>query len=626
MILGFGNNVVSSLASDITASQTTFSVIPGDGPLFASLLTSDFSNKSTTLKTYAKITLTDSGETAFEVCHLTAVSGDTLTVIRGQEGTAAKGWALKDVVSNFATRGSENSFPQIAHIQSGFYTSGSAGGTANALTLELPTTFFLNGSADWVLKTPIVVYPTQNNTGAATLQLTMGGRVLGTFPLYKGNKAALVANDILKDVALVCLLDNTKTFFNVANPGAIYAGLGTAAFADLVISKTDYTAGRVLTTGWMSLGGYGTDNLIAAADAKQSLRNGFYAVSSEPTYGNSSLISFGYDTGSQVHIIAKQGGQAPLLGVCGSTPQGAFGNWGKIYTEFQKPTALDVGAVPYRGPLGTDDLNTITGSKYGRFCQPLTANATAARNYPITEAGALDVHQTSANGAEACVQEYRSFSSRRIFLRTYNPTGSVWTDWCEFYTTAKKPTAADVGAIPLSGSTAVTGIVRSSTEWQSSYANSFRIGYGGYGTFWRNDGANLYLMLTNQNDPWGNYNALRPFMVNVTNGDVTIGKLALSNYTYFDARYQPKGNYTPTGTAYTKAESDARYQTKGNYISAMRLGSQAGANNNNSGWAMAPGGAVLTGSYQDANYTAVYYRYPQYQLNGSATWYNTGAA
>lgn len=249
MILGFGNNVVSSLASDITASQTSIPVFPGEGPLFAALLTSDFSNSATDLKNYAKITLTDSGETAFEVCHLLSVSGDTLTVVRGQEGTAAKGWSLKDVVANFATRGSENAFTQIAHIQSGFYTAGNAGGTANALTLELPTTFFLNGSADWALKTPIVVYPTQNNTGASTLQLTMGGRVLGTFKLYKGNKSELVANDILKDVALVCLLDNTKTFFNVANPGAIYAGLGTAAFRNVA----DNAPGDLIPVGYKGL-------------------------------------------------------------------------------------------------------------------------------------------------------------------------------------------------------------------------------------------------------------------------------------------------------------------------------------------------------------------------------------
>ncbi|WP_053058874.1 phage tail protein [Enterobacter ludwigii] len=437
-----------------------------------------------------------------------------------------------------------------------------------------------------------------------------------------------IVNALQKNSNLSDLEDKAKARENLE--------LKTAAQKDVVTSKTDATADRVLTTGWMSLGGYGTDNLITAADALKPLRNGFYAVQSDPNYGNSALISFGYDSGSQVHIIAKQGGQAPLLGVCGSNPQGAFGNWGKIYTEFQKPTALDVGAVPYRGALGTDDLNTITGTKYGRFSQPLSANVTTARHYPIAgEAGALDVHQTNANGAEGCVQEYRTFNSRRIFLRTYNPTGSVWTDWCEFYTTATKPTASDVGALPITGGNISGGLtvketfrvgdskkldifssntsslggainlwgnvdrptvlefkdgtgyhfysqrnvngsvsfsfngaanfvggITSSGEIISRAANGLRIAYGNFGTFWRNDGSNLYLMLTNSGDPLGNYNSLRPFMVNLTNGDVTIGKLALSNYAYFDERYQAKGSYTPAGQAYTKAESEARYNLK----------------------------------------------------------------
>lgn len=498
-------------------------------------------------------------------------------------------------------------------------------------------------------------------------------------------------------------------------------GLKSASVLDAVTSKIDTTADRVLTTGWMSLGGYGTDNLIAAADAKKSLRNGFYAVSNEPTYGNASLISFGYDSGSQVHIIAKQGGQAPLLGVCGSTPQGAFGNWGKIYTEFQKPTALDVGAVPYRGPLGTDDLNTITGSKYGRFSQPLSANVTAARHYPIAgEAGALDVHQTNANGAEACVQEYRTFNSRRIFLRTYNPTGSVWTDWCEFYTTATKPTASDVGALPITGGTVTgnavvngtlgvgngrkfeivsqnsstlngsillwgnadrptvfefkdttgyhfysqrnkdgsvgfsfngaasfTGGVTASGEIISRAANGLRIAYGNFGTFWRNDGSSLYLMLTNSGDPLGNYNSLRPFTVNLTNGDITINKLTLENYASFDARYytksqsdaaympktgaytkaesdgryQPKGNYTPAGQAYTKAESDARYQRD----------TRLGARNYQSmtrGKMFEIAGNVITGlqieGQVDGDGDYIVLRPLQKQVNG--TWYTVAQA
>ncbi|EAO4078973.1 phage tail protein [Salmonella enterica] len=224
MIIGFGNNVVSSLAADITASQTTIQVMPGAGAMFANLLTSDYANSSNPLKTYAKITLTDAKETVFEVCHLTAVNNDMLTVIRGQEGTTAKGWSLNDVIANFATRGSENQFVQIEELQSGHYVAGVARGTENNLTLELPATYFVNGGADWTLRTPLVVIPALNNTGASTLQLTMGGRVLGIFPLYKGNKSELSASDIIKDVPVLCVLDNTKTYFSVLNPLEIYLG------------------------------------------------------------------------------------------------------------------------------------------------------------------------------------------------------------------------------------------------------------------------------------------------------------------------------------------------------------------------------------------------------------------
>ncbi|ELD9770162.1 tail fiber protein [Salmonella enterica] len=224
MIIGFGNNVVSSLAADITASQTTIQVMPGAGAMFANLLTSDYANSSNPLKTYAKITLTDVKETIFEVCHLTAVNHDMLTVIRGQEGTTAKGWSLNDVIANFATRGSENQFVQIEELQSGHYVAGVAGGTENNLTLELPATYFVNGGVDWTLRTPLVVIPALNNTGASTLQLTMGGRVLGIFPIYKGNKTELSANDIIKDVPVLCVLDNTKTYFSALNPLEIYLG------------------------------------------------------------------------------------------------------------------------------------------------------------------------------------------------------------------------------------------------------------------------------------------------------------------------------------------------------------------------------------------------------------------
>lgn len=541
MILGFGNNVVSSLASDITASQTTFSVIPGDGPLFASLLTSDFSNKSTTLKNYAKITLTDSGETAFEVCHLTAVSGDTLTVIRGQEGTVAKGWALKDVVANFATRGSENGFPQIAHIQSGFYTSGTAGGTANALTLELPTTFFLNGSTDWALKTPIVVYPSQNNTGAATLQLSMGGRVLGTFPLYKGNKAALVANDILKDVALVCLLDNTRTYLTILNPGGIYS--------------------------------------------------------------------------SFVPITRKVNGHA-LSSDVDVTAQDIFNG-----------QAVGIGDAA--------DLNTFTIP--GLYYQAANAQAQTGRNYPEANAGSLEVYKNAG-----ITQIYRVYNNSRSYIRTlYSGT---WTAWTKQYDAANKPTAGDVGALPITGGT-VTG---------NAVVN---------GTLGVGNGRKFEIISQNSSTLsgslllWGNVD--RPTVFEFKDGSgyhfysqrnkdgsislVVNGGVSLTNWSNFDSRYytkaqsdagympktgaytkaesdgrfQAKGSYTPAGEAYTKAQSDARY------VQGVQLGARALSNSANAsgGNLYLPAGCVAVGytspGSSDANNIKLYYKPIQRNINGA---------
>lgn len=348
MILGFGNNVMSSLASDITASQTTLSVMPGDGPLFAALLTSDFSNKSTTLKNYAKITLTDTGETAFEICHLIAVNGDTLKVIRGQEGTAAKGWALKDVVANFATRGSENSFPQIAHIQSGFYTSGTAGGTANALTLELPTTFFLNGSADWALKTPIVVYPTQNNTGASTLQLTMGGRILGTFPLYKGDNVELTANDILKDVAMICLMDAKKTLLTVLNPGGIYSSFvpdtrkvnGHQLTEDINVTSQDIFNGQSESIG----NAVDLNTLVVPGLYYQSSNAQAQAGSNYPEAVAGALEVYKHAGITQIYrIYADSRAYIRIL------YNGAWSSWSKQYDVANKPTPSEIGAVSSTG-------------------------------------------------------------------------------------------------------------------------------------------------------------------------------------------------------------------------------------------------------------------------------------
>lgn len=68
----------------------------------------------------------------------------------------------------------------------------------------------------------------------------------------------------------------------------------------------------------------------------------------------------------------------------------------------------------------------------------------------------------------------------------------------------------------------VDNIIRGNNEIQTTGQNSYRMVWNSYGTFWRNDGSNLYLMITNSGDQYGGYGNLRPFTVNFSNGAVTM--------------------------------------------------------------------------------------------------------
>jgi hypothetical protein len=374
MITGFGNNTASALASDITAGQTSFAVVPGSGVAFAKLLTTDMSNPSSPHQLYAKLTLTDSQQTVFEICHLTAVTNDTLTVIRGQEGTTAKGWALNDVIANFATRGSEQSFVQIEQLQGGDYTTAIAGGTPNALAISLPSTFQNNGTNDWLLKSPLSITPIAANSGAATLQITLGGKVIGTFPLYKGNKAELDSGDLLANVPFICVIDSTKAFFTVINPVKIYSKLGTAAYSDVQTSKDDVTPGRVLVNGSaiavrsVNASGEAGGNVADANNLPTNSVSFVYASAAHSPGFESSILDFsGLGEVYNVQLAASYTHKGLVKLRTKNGDSGTWLDWTTFYTTDNKPTADDVGALPISG-------GEVTG--------PVTFKNNSA-NYPL---------------------------------------------------------------------------------------------------------------------------------------------------------------------------------------------------------------------------------------------------
>ncbi|HAY0339374.1 TPA: chaperone of endosialidase [Escherichia coli] len=158
---------------------------------------------------------------------------------------------------------------------------------------------------------------------------------------------------------------------------------------------------------------------------------------------------------------------------------------------------------------------TIPNSETGCGVIPLAGavievfnNGSSSNNYTIRITTATT---TSVSGALTNAE----------FIYVFNGT-DYSPGWRRVYNTKNKPTASDVGALPLTGGT-LSGGLTSSGEIISKYANGFRIAYGSFGFFIRNDGANTYFMLTASGDTLGSWNGLRPITINNTSGAVSIG-------------------------------------------------------------------------------------------------------
>lgn len=383
MIVGVDNNVISTVAADTLSNQTTIQVSAGDGAKFANLLTYDYQNASNSLDVYAKITLTDANRTTFEICHLLSVNGDILTVVRGQEGTTAKGWPLNSAIGNMPTRGTVNNFVQIEQLQSGHYISAVATGTANGLVINLPATYFENGSTDWTLRVPLVIYPAMNNTGASAIQLVMGGRVLGTFPLYKGNQQPLIAGDLTVNVGAICVMDATRTFFNVLNPANMYAGF---------VKKTGDTMTGPLTIN--------TD--IAGLSLRQKT-------------ASQALYLGGYDTGGE---------QAWIVGKTGGTDTIVLQN-NKVGSVINMASNGAIILTPLSGrAIALDSITNVTGILSAKAGIAATGNITATgtitpENYINFDARYL----TSSSG----VQDIQMGAQVMDFTTQQAPAGCVVT-------------------------------------------------------------------------------------------------------------------------------------------------------------------------------------------------------
>lgn len=239
--------------------------------------------------------------------------------------------------------------------------------------------------------------------------------------------------------------------------------------------------------------------------------------------GGNGVTLIGYNSGSRYYHYFRGRGSAnfdmdngvyisrgglSVTGNISSTGQVQPSNYSNFDSRYQN--LLQLGA--------NVNLDTLAGADHaGEYAQHSNVNTSLALNYPEALAGHLTV--TSGAGVQ---QRYHVYNSTRVYLRAKYSSDS-WRPWDRVVTD-------DYLASGVPGS-----IV-------SKAADGFRIAYGSYGFFIRNDGGTTYFMLTNSGDQMGTWNGLRPLAINNSSGNVTMShSLTVGGSSSFNSKLKAAG-------------------------------------------------------------------------------------
>src|SRR6185312_12251930 len=123
MAILFSNNSQTTLAGAITNIATTSNLQAGSGVLFPAPTGSDF---------FVGTFVDAATGLLREIVHVTNVTGDTITMVRGQEGTTAQAWNAGDTFALFVTAGDLSAMVQTTQLQAGSTNYAVDTGAANA--------------------------------------------------------------------------------------------------------------------------------------------------------------------------------------------------------------------------------------------------------------------------------------------------------------------------------------------------------------------------------------------------------------------------------------------------------------------------------------------------------------
>lgn len=175
----FANNATSTLAGAISNSATAVNLAAGTGVLFPAPAAGQ----------YFVGTFNDSATGLLnEIVHVTAVSVDTLTIVRAQEGTVALNWNAGDLFANLITAGT------LATLEAAIPSLGSlrvvSGGTTIAPTSTDGTVVIKNATTS----ASIYQLPSAPTSGR-TVNVKDGAGNFGAPSGSTGGKCTVVTTD-----------------------------------------------------------------------------------------------------------------------------------------------------------------------------------------------------------------------------------------------------------------------------------------------------------------------------------------------------------------------------------------------------------------------------------------------
>lgn len=247
------NNAFSTLASSITASDVGLTVASGEGSLFPTLSTGD----------YFYLTISSVNGT-FEVVKVTARSGDSMTIVRAQEGSVANSFLAGSLVelriTSLSVIDSVSSYGIFVNVKS-------YGATGDGVTDD---TTAINAAITAAGTNGTIFFPKGTYLVTSTLQMLTGQCFLGE----GGQRASTIkkgANGDLINMVTRCRLED----LNLDCVGATYTGRGIYISAGVSQCITDVRVTNNVTYGleFQATSGSGTkvsnfevDMITASAD------------------------------------------------------------------------------------------------------------------------------------------------------------------------------------------------------------------------------------------------------------------------------------------------------------------------------------------------------------------------